>query len=118
MKKRSAREATQKPQSAEEVLKNAAEAAAKIAETAEGKLLFDYLHQKVSARSTYIPGDSHGTHFREGMRVLLLHIGYLIKVGRSGPTKVFMVAEEKPIWEQTRDVLNVREELSDGDYGD
>ena len=113
-RRRTARESKQ-PQTAEDVLRNVSEAAARIADSEDGKSLLRYLHEKVNARSTYVPGDSHATHLREGMRVLYLHIGYLIKLATSGQTKVYQLAEEPALWEQTRDVMNVREEISDGD---
>ncbi len=104
------------PETAAQVLRKVADAAARVAETEDGKVLFRYLHEKVNARSTYVPGDAHGTHLREGMRVLFLHIGFLINSGRSGQADVFTLAEQPPVWEQTRDVLHIEEEVSNGDY--
>jgi hypothetical protein len=103
------------PQTAQQVLLTVADAAARIAASPDGKTLFKYLHEKVSARSTFVPGDPYATHLKEGMRVVLAHIQWLAELGRTGPSKVYVNAEEQPIWEQTRDVIDIGEEISNGD---
>lgn len=99
------------------VLQDVSEAAARLADTEDGRKLLTYLHEKVNSRSTYVPGDAYATHLREGMRVLYLHVRYLVELGQSGVSQPFTVSEEPPIWQQTRDITNL-EELSAGDYSE
>lgn len=104
-----------KPESAEEVLRAVADAAARLAESDDGKILLRYLREKVAERSTFVPGDPYATHLKEGMRVLYLHICYLAKLGSEGVSKLFTASAPTSIWEQTRDILHVEEELNGTD---
>lgn len=103
-----------KPKTGLSVLQEVAEATASVVATEQGKLLMTYLCEKVNSRSTYVPGDPHATHLKEGMRVLYLHIRYLAELGKTGEVTPVAVAEEQPIWQQTRDITT--EEISGGDF--
>ncbi len=89
------------------------EAAQAIFRTPEGKRVLAYLHKKVNARSTFVAGDVHAMCVREGMRVLYLHITWLVQMATEDVRKKFNTIKDQSIWEQTRDVNP--DELVEGD---